>query len=186
MDPRGHPVGRVPRVAPCLIVAEGEGKAEGEPAARALAADDDRGPRVLAGQPAVGSQDVAQRRGERVLGREPVVGDKRPAACRLRQRVEQEGLALPTPPGDYAEGGTWFRVGGEGRQLAPLPRAREHPVRFGEVRGRRTRHSDSPGVDEGSYFLQLRSFRFRHAVPLTGQPHGQRWVLSQALAPHGR
>jgi len=85
MDPRGHPVGRVPRVAPCLIVAEGEGKAEGEPAARALAADDDRGPRVLAGQPAVGSQDVAQRRGERVLGREPVVGDKRPAAGRLRQ-----------------------------------------------------------------------------------------------------
>jgi hypothetical protein len=91
VDARGHPGGRLSRVAPrwivapCLMVTQHQGKAEGKPAASALAADDDRGQRVLAGQPAVGSQDVAQRRGERVLGREPVVGDKRPAACRLRQ-----------------------------------------------------------------------------------------------------
>ena len=57
-------------------VAQRQGKAEGKAAARALAADDDRCPRVLAGQPAVGGQGVVQRRGERVLGREPVVGDE--------------------------------------------------------------------------------------------------------------
>ena len=79
VDARGHPAVRPAGVA------QRQGKAEGKAAPGALAADQDRGLRVLAGQPAVGGQHVVQRGRERVLGREPVVGDERPAAGRLRQ-----------------------------------------------------------------------------------------------------
>ena len=68
VDSRGHPAVRAAGVA------QRQREAEGQSAARAFAADEDRGLRVLAGEPAVGGEDVVHRGREGVLGCEPVVG----------------------------------------------------------------------------------------------------------------